>query len=244
MNIELLVICEGKTDQILLGSYIEHISEWKYVGVIKNNPFPKEKSINWYTRDDECYLAIWENSGSYFPNVLKKICEREKAEHVIRRLLVVSDHDDENSEDRRMKEVFDTIQKALGCEYKEELSAQKWNQIWWNGDFGSCKSQVGYLLVPYDENGALESFMLRCLKENDAENEYIIEQVDVFLNSLKSEKYLTKRRERVKARLGVSLGIIAPDRSFDALKEIIDSVDWSKYDEANVQFSMIRSVIV
>ena len=41
-----IILCEGETDQTLIGCYMEKTAGWKFE-IINNSPFPKEKII-WY----------------------------------------------------------------------------------------------------------------------------------------------------------------------------------------------------
>ena len=241
MIIDLLILCEGITDQALIGCYIEDISEWKFCKKIKNNPFVNAE-ITWYKNQEGHFLGIWNANGvDNFNNSINTICKRESYEHCISKLLIVTDNDDEKVELERLNSICKIIKQNLDGQFGEEniLPNQYYNYTW-NGNFGISNIQIGYLLVPLEGHGALETFMLDALSENMPEKKEVIEQVKQFLKDFKSKTYLVSRRMRIKAELGVSLSIMNPDKSFLIMKELIDSVDWKKYQATYEQFKMIR----
>ena len=243
MKIQGLILCEGNTDRTLVGCYIEGISEWKYAGAIKPDPFEKEQ-ISWYSRDDDSYIGIWENNGSNFHKAIETIAKRESMDHLVERILIITDHDDKSAEVSRPQSINDRIQKAFKCNKSEGfLKANEWITIDYESGFGPADCMVGYLLVPLDEEGALETFMLQALAENKDENADTIRQVEQFVSDYKSEVYLQRRMDRVKAKLGIALSIFEPAKSTHNMKEIIDTADWAKYDASHKQFLMVRELI-
>lgn len=236
--IKLLILCEGNTDQILIGSYIEQTTNWIYVQNLSNNPFAEE-SINWYQNNTQI-VGIWENGGNDFENSLKKICQREIQEHEIENLLIITDHDDSKAETEAFDKIKGYLRDGLKCSDSDNIKLNEWSEINFEDPFKKVSMNVGYMLVPLVEQGALETFMLNSLSESYDKSSEVVKQVDSFINNFKSEKYLTKRREKIKARLGVSLSIFNPDKSLKIMKEIISSVDWGKLDSCKKQFEMIR----
>ncbi len=246
MNVDVLILCEGVTDQTLLGCYIEAVSGWRFKKNIKNNPFANEADIVWYTNDEqpERLLGIWNNGGDTFNNIINKICERENKEHAIDKMLIITDNDDEEASTIRPKAILDTFNEKLSANIgKDTTIVNRYSTLVWDGIFGGVSMELGYMLVPLDSNGALESFMLDALIENRPEGELVIGQVEQFLEKFKSDIYLKSRRERVKAKLGVTLGIMAPDKSFHNMKELIYSVDWADYKASFEQFALLREVL-
>lgn len=118
-----------------------------------------------------------------------------------------------------------------------------WISIGYESGFGRAECRVGYLLIPSEESGALETFMLNALSEEKAEDKETIDQVEGFINDFNSEIYLKSRRDRIKSKLGITLSIFEPDKSLYIMKEIIQSVSWEKYDISNKQFAMVKEMI-
>ena len=96
--------------------------------------------------------------------------------------------------------------------------------------------------VPLTESGALETLLLNALSE-DAGNSYIVEKSrDVVRDLLDnidkfSDSYLSTRREQIKAPLAVFLGVTVPERTFDGMKKMMESIPWDNYQAIREMFA-------
>ena len=243
MKIKALIICEGNTDQILIGSYIENISDWSFELNIKDNPFRYE-SINWYSNRNGENLGIWENGSDDFTATIRTISNREKSEHALENILIVTDNDADKEINERSSSIFNTFINELGASSENgAFRPNAWDVLHYDSGFGKAACKIGLLLIPLDQQGALETFMLNALSENLPDNKETIGQVETFISDFKSEVYLRKRRERIKAKFGTSMAIFAPDKSLKSMKEIINSVNWEKFDTTKKQFKMVEEII-
>lgn len=231
-----IILCEGESDRDLLGCYLEKVSDLSFIKYRKDNPFPGEP-ISWFANESGCSIGIWHVGGNDFCAAVKKIIEREKKEHQISYLAVVTDHDDQDAENNRLQGIISLFENWEG-----EFIINQWNPVSIENAFSKTEIQFLYLLIPVDEYGALETFMLYSLAESSAEKKEVIEQSRIFIKDFKSSCYLQKRREKKKAELGVSLAIFNPDRSFSTMKELIDSVDWKSCTTANRQFQQLNQL--
>lgn len=64
----------------------------------------------------------------------------------------------------------------------------------------------------------------------------------MFVEGFESDMYLKKRRERTKAELGAALTVFSPDKVFTTMQELIDSVDWSKFEATDRQFKLLTEI--
>ena len=85
--------------------------------------------------------------------------------------------------------------------------------------------------------------MLKALFERSDSTHEVADKVHDFVARFNTESkynvFLKRRRDKIKAELGMFVSVINPDKMFDTLKELIESVDWSKFDLTNSQFSML-----
>ncbi len=235
-----IILCEGITDAILISYYLGEVSNWEYVKA-KNAPFEKfSDNINWYKTQNDYYCAIWSVGSHDFAKAIYSIIEKEKLEHSIENIIIVTDHDDEEAETKRFSDIQDiflvnqfSLSNSLSTSFDVTIvdSFQNRNVI-----------SIQYLLVPNNKIGALETFMLDALTEQDNDKKKVIEQVDNFVNNFDSNKYLTKRREKIKAKLGISLSIFSPDKIFTTMNELLKSVHWSKFETTNKQFQILKDL--
>ena len=92
-----LVLCEGETDQALIGSYLEATNGWSFLELNKGFPFQSEM-ITKYQRNDGRTLGIWPIGGNDFNKTVTKILEGEKKDKIVDKVIVITDHDDSDSE--------------------------------------------------------------------------------------------------------------------------------------------------
>ena len=243
MRIRGIILCEGETDQALLGYYMMGISDWKYKYDKSKLPFPQE-TINWFKDGQGNVLGIWAVGGNDFSSELEMIMDSEMVEHTIDRIVVVTDHDDVDAEESRSYKLRDVVKDSLSLDNDIDILWENnaWTEIKYRNSLGEYIINICYLLVPAEEEGALETFMLNALCENEEEKNNVISQVRDFLSGFASEKYLKKRREKIKAELGVSISIMNPDRVFTIMNELLESVSWEKFDTANKQFSVLKDI--
>lgn len=257
-----LILCEGNSDQILLGQLLQKRKNWKFVKKLNNAPF-NNQNIAWYKNTAEDLFGIWYVGGSNFIPAVKSVFKRELLEHTVESLLVVTDNDDTSEVEDRLNVIISEISSTLkiGSEHLEQLFQTErksgWQDISFYNSFANVtkredsieepfeKSVVhfGYLLIPEECNGALETFMLKALCESSDSRHEVADKVHDFVARFNTESkynvFLKRRRDKIKAELGMFVSVINPDKMFDTLKELIESVDWSKFDLTNSQFSML-----
>lgn len=238
-NVKHIILCEGITDAVLLGYYLAKISNWNY-SKAKTAPFERFSSdINWYKNQQKDFCAIWSVGGCDFTKAIKAIIEKELLETSIKSITIITDHDDETAE----KERFLDIQNFCRKENCSLCNISQTNcNIKIDGYPNKNTIEMRYLLVPSNYVGALETFMLDALSEQDTLKQDTIKQVNDFLENFKSTCYLTKRREKIKAKLGVSLSIFSPDKIFTTINELLESVDWCKFETTHTQFKILRDI--
>lgn len=242
LNIAGVILCEGETDQVLISSYLEQVAGWKH---LRNKRLPVfAEGFEWYRRDSGRLLGIWPVGSHEFGEALRAVIDFTRKEACVDRLVVVTDHDDSSAESKRMEDTFKAALNMLGSSVDTRAySPNHWYSVPYLDDFSVKASiDVGYLLVPSDQIGALETFMMDALAGQDSEKQTVIQRSKGFVAAFDSQVYLTKRRERVKAELGVSMAVFSPDKVFSTMRELIESVDWSLFDSAHRQFDLLRQI--
>jgi hypothetical protein len=237
-----LILCEGETDKVLISSYLGGRRGWKYT---EDQPIPfSDERISRYKKNGGQYLNIWAVDGHDFRSAMKKVTQRQKMVGEIDRVAIVTDHDDAEAESDRLNEILSVLRDNLpepAFSMDPEMYINRWSEISYQDDYQTeIKMQFCYLLVPKAGQGALETFMMQSLMESSPEREEVIRQSREFIDHFQSEVYLKTRRDRVKAKLGVSMAIFSPDRVFTTMKELVESVDWSRSVESIRQFELLE----
>lgn len=60
----------------------------------------------------------------------------------------------------------------------------------------------------------------------------LLDNIDKF-----SDSYLSTRREQIKAPLAVFLGVTVPERTFDGMKKMMESIPWDNYQAIREMFA-------
>jgi hypothetical protein len=241
-----IILCEGETDQVLMSAYLGKVRGWEYFRN-RNSPLPQEP-IRWFKNERDDLLGFWLVGGSSFAGPIKKLLKwmRYESESTIESIVVVTDHDDSAAEHDRLRDLLDAIDDALSTsDDSPDILPNRWHSLKLASRFPGAKDlevRIAYLLVPMNEYGALETFMLDALAEGSQEKEHVIEQSRSFVEEFESNVYLKRRRERTKAELGVALSVFSPDRVFTTMQELIDSVDWSEFEATDEQFKLLTDI--
>lgn len=240
-----VILCEGNSDRILLSYYIMSVSGYEYEssGKLPSFGFDAE-NFSWYKRDKQ-FLIMVAVTGSDFSAVLEKLLSFTQAEEKNRgigKIVIVTDNDDDNSVRQRLekiKNVFDKYQVSV-----DSADGQVWDCCRYrNKFFDECILEKLIVLQPKDEAGNLETFILSMMSDKDENDKQLIEQVKVFIENLCSEKYLRKRREKLKAELSVTFSIISPTHIFQKINKILKDIDWSQYSRFNEQYKELSLLL-
>lgn len=137
-----IILCEGETDQALVGCYMEKVAGWRYIKNAKEEPFPNE-STHWY-HDSNGYMdGIWQVGGNEFSKALSSIFGREKLEHSIERIVIITDHDDQGAETNRLSEIKEVIETVLGDQLIDiQLLTNQWGSVFVSGSIYGSKNTI------------------------------------------------------------------------------------------------------
>lgn len=223
-----LILCEGKTDAILLSYYLGKICGWKFC---KNAPKGAQivadtrasEFVAWYSRGDERLLICAVGSKSRFGQFFDaKIREPLIASSKFSKIALIIDRDDEEVE-----VIQNTIREELPVVGSQATNGS-WVQHQYINRFGE-EQPVSFLLkiIPHDHQGALEALMLDAISEKPYDKN-IVDKSKTFVDSIAPEasQYIGKKRLVSKAYLGVTWAIQSPQKVFDFIEEQIQQVKW------------------
>lgn len=238
-----LILCEGKTDAILLSYYLEKTCGWTHRNAPKGLDIRADEtrgeSAYWYRRESEslliCGVGGKDNFGSFF---------REKIQSAIidtnafSKIAIVTDHDDHAE-----KSIIDSFQASLG-----PIITQIENGKWMPNSYENSYKQesfVDFLLViiPSDKEGALETLLLEAISEN-GEDEAIVKRSISYVDEIRplAAKYLSKNRLKLKACLGVTWAIQYPEKLFSFIDDQIRSVRWEESQVLAECFEQLKNI--
>jgi len=222
-----MILCEGKTDAILLSYYLEKTCGWTHRNAPKSLAIKadesKGESAYWYHKDDDCLLICGvggkDRFGSFFHD---RILAAMIDSSAFSKIAVVTDRDD-----RAEISIRDSFQAV----FKPVITKVK-NNVWvinqYQNSFG-LDVIVEFLLlaIPEDKEGALETLLLDVISENEYDK-VIVDKSKNYIKEVEpyALKYIGKARLKLKASLGVTWATQYPEKMFSFIDEQIRSVKW------------------
>lgn len=238
-----LILCEGKTDAILLSYYLERTAGWKHV-----NKGPKDLSIhrsnvneaiNWYKKNNDylliCGVGGRDNFGNFFNERIKIPLVTTNA---FEKIAILIDRDD-----RGIDKICESLSKDMSG-FFVDIKDRKWCDNVYQDAFRMKKIvQVLMIVIPKEHLGALENVMLSAISE-DPYDKNIVDKTGLFVQKMRMEadKYISTERLQLKAHLGVTWAVQFPEKVFSKIDEQIKSVNWEKYEILNDCFGMLRDI--
>ena len=236
-----LILCEGKTDAILLSYYLGCVQQW---APCKQRPKnfrlsvdeTSGESASWYQRGEDylliCGVGGKDKFGRFFS---EKIQAAILDAQVFSKVALVMDRDD-RQEEGITAEVCRNFAPAI-----TQAKQNHWVENTYQDSFGQ-KQTLSFLLliIPTNQQGALETLLLEAISEDPYDCE-IVARSSAFVDDISpyAERYIGQARLKLKARLGVTWAIQSPGKEFHFIDGQIRSVQWERSDILAKCFSQL-----
>ena len=238
-----LILCEGKTDAILLSYYLGRTAGWQYVKKGPNGLAIREsngnESVTWYKRGTDylliCGVGGKDNLGNFFD---EKIRTPMTASNAFEKIAIITDRDD-----RKITEIEMALLNNMSG-FFVHIHDGAWCDNFYIDDFGlENKIQLLLVVIPKDHLGALENVMLSAISENPYDKN-IVGKTAAFVSQMRIEadKYISSDRLQLKAHLGVTWAVQFPEKVFSLIDEQINNVHWEKYETLKECFGILREI--
>lgn len=238
-----LILCEGKTDAILLSYYLERTCGWTHRNAPKALDVKvdeiKGESAYWYRKVDDnlliCGVGGKDNFGYFFQEKIRPIIIDTSA---FSKIAVVIDRDD-----REEQSILDSFRASLRP-IITDIRNNTWVKNTYENSFKQDKS-VDFLsvIIPGDKEGALETVLLDAISEREYDKA-IVERSIAYVDEIQplASRYIEKRRLKLKACLGVTWAIQYPEKIFSFIDEQIRSVKWENSQVLTQCFHELRKI--
>ena len=237
-----LILCEGKTDAILLSYYLEKTAGWKTTSALKTLDIKARQdneSAYWYKKGNEmlliCGVGGKDNFANFFNRDIKKAMLSAGA---CSRVAIVTDRDD-----RSIADIERSISNNLSP-FFHSIQNRKWLVNEYVDLFNMPQQLESLLLViPTDQQGALETVMLSAISE-DPYDKRIVDQCEDFVENIRpnAAKYISTDRLQLKAHLSTVWAIQSPEKAFDFIDRQIKTVSWEKYTTLHACFGILETI--
>ncbi len=241
-----IILCEGSTDYFLLQYYMREAYQWIDDTSIQNGilKMPKQKSRN-LTKNSDILTIMAVGGCSQIGNGLRTVLNKNylsppNLSDVYNKIVIVTDRDEVGTE----QTFIQTLQQVLS-EYNITTTTPITNNTWLPY---SMQNQVGItidfsillLIIPFEENGAMETFLLNAIADKDSYDKTIIEQCNQFVDQIDPEKrYLTSRRYITKAKFDTYFSVRTPVEQYAERQSIVKNVKWEEYNHIQTAFQKL-----
>ena len=123
----------------------------------------------------------------------------------------------------------------------QECVNNKWvDCLYKNGHGKECVFSLLILVIPFEETGAMETFLLNAISQNNSYDAGIIGNCNTFVSNIDKEKrYLTKRRYITKAKFDVYFSVRTAAEQFMERQNILKNIEWEKYIKIQKDFEKL-----
>lgn len=238
-----IILCEGKTDAVLLGYYLLRTNGW----TVSTKRKPKllngntSEVFTWFSKGDD-FLAVWGIGGnSLFEKSIKKIekinYQASNENETFHKIVILMDRDFGEIEQLLQQHLYYFDSNSTGT-----ISNNSWIQMTLQNSFElEINFQVAFLVIPFDQEGALETFLIEAMKEVEHDKE-IIERCEHFVENLEASRYLNTSRLKLKAKFSVILAIFSPEKVFDFIDDLLTQIPWEEYKSIQRDFSLFDEI--
>lgn len=228
-----VILCEGSTDFVLLQHFMRRTYQWEY----KSN---KQINIDGQSAR-ECTLQKDDNTVSIigcggcnrlipclnYELMLNSVSALGEAYD---KIVIITDRDEVLTEQEFSEQIEYQI-KVYNGKYSGLITNNEWMEFSFINGYGDeLKTKLLMLVIPFEETGAMETFLLNAIAEQDEYDKYIINQCNAFVDNVDNQrKYLNKRRYITKAKFDVYFSVRTSAEQFNERRNIIKNVAWEKY---------------
>lgn len=236
------IITEGPTDYTFIQYYMRKVCSWQDYQESSLRKADKQIKAREFKKNSDV-LTIVSSGGctriaERLDLLLKKNSNSSNSDEAFTKIVIISDNDDEQA-GRKIETAIESVFQKYAIDSSKELENRKWYTFTMHNSIAEeLKVEMLLLLIPFDEHGAIETFLLDAIAEKDEYDKEIINKGNNFVETVDSEeRYLKHRRDIVKAKMDVYFSIRASAEQFTERQNILKNIEWEKYEKIQTCFS-------
>ena len=238
-----IIICEGPTDFVLLQYFMRKVNNWDEGQESKNKPkgFEKSRSRD-FQKGENSLRIICADGCSRMPLLLSKILENNflasSSDEVYSKIVYLTDND----EDQTKEEVFLNLKMIWNTQ--TDFVNNSWTSMEIDNErLDDLSVDFLPLVIPFEETGAIETFLLQTLASAKKYDASVIDRGNKFVDLIASEnEYLKHRRDITKAKLDVFFSVKTPAEQFTQRQNILKNVPWEQYENIRESFKELKKL--
>lgn len=239
-----IILCEGGTDLTLIQYFMEKANNWQYDKQVKLFKLKQAKQL----KNDGNTLIIGATGGcseipKYFSSVLESNRFSSILEETYTNIVIITDRDEVGSFDEIKGKVLEKL-NLNEIRIEKEIENNSWIKCsCLNGKMDLINFKMLLLVIPFEENGALETFLLNAISQNNNYDKEIINKGNKFVEEIDPEKkYLNHRRYITKAKFDVYFSVRTSAEQFTERQNILRNINWEEYEKIQESFKKLKEL--
>ncbi len=238
-----IILCEGSTDYVLLQYYMRKAYQWsddpsRQQGILRMD---RQKSRN-LVKDSDILTVMSTGGCSRLSSGLKEVLKRNYLSdpglsNAYSKIVIITDRDEAETEQNFIQKMKDALNE-YSVTFDSELENDHWIVCNMLTEIGkTLQFSLLLFIIPFEQNGAMETFLLDAVGENDSYDKKMINQCIAFVENIDPQKrYLSSRRHITKAKFDTYFSIRTPVEQFAERQNILKNVDWENYTKIQTAF--------
>lgn len=249
-----VIICEGGTDLTLVQYFMEVAHGWEHIkqadqrNHLAIDQLRNVNMVKWMIKDND-YLAIVSAGGATkIPDKFNSFIEYNTiiagpTDTIYDNIVIITDRDEVESEQEFTTQIQDILQdnNIKSVTPVENNSWRAFKYVNLSGDKESIK--ILLLVIPFQDTGALETFLLTAISKTNTTEEKVVKQCNHFVDDLDTDgKHLKHRRHVTKAKFDVYFSVRTPIEQFVERRNILRDVPWEEFEEIQTSFKKLKDL--
>ena len=243
-----IVLCEGRDDLWFIAYYLHKTAGWNTCKPSWNNyNVSRQNDLQevQYLEKGTDSVAIWcvggkDCFGAVISTIFKKFIEDYPFDPVDS-IVIVRDRDNDTT-----NKAISTIQSWMpkSVELNNKISTTWVDEI----DGYDLAIKITPIVIPFTENGAIETLLMQSIKEQGCEGEIIVQGANEYINNLLAHSeigtnYLSHDRLILKARYSAVIAATNPSHSTAFFRNMVMACPWEKSANVKEHFDVIIDAI-
>ena len=228
-----IIICEGSTDYVLLQYFMRNALGWeddRNPDIMKKK-FKRIRGLKKAGKQlfiGECGGSSRILSGMKYILQVNSLSATESERYD--KIVVITDRDESGTEETFLKSAEDIL-KNNKVSVNDPVKNNTWIKcIQKNGMGKNCNVDILLMVIPFEDTGAIETFLLNCIAAEDPYDAGIIQAGNAFVDNIDpASRYLTKRRYITKAKFDIYFSVRTAAEQFMERQNILKNVKWENY---------------
>lgn len=167
--------------------------------------------------------------------------EIETIPNIYEKIVIITDHDDSDTDEFDISMLQEALKKR---NINNTIYLNEWNIVNITNQMGDKQqTRILPILIPYTEEGALETFLLSAISDEDEYDRRIIQEGNSFVDVADPEaRYLTKRRWITKSKFRVFFSIRTAEEQYIERSNIYKSFPWEKYVKIHRELEILGEI--